>query len=79
MGKEVTAKEIEQIMEPYIKISGSARFLPENDVDNAIDEISTKLDNVFANVQDCGKGVKKLVVGKMAKVHMVPKYEIFIR
>ncbi len=79
MGKQVTAKEIEQIVEPYLKISGNARFLSEDDIDDVIDEISTKLENVFSSVQECGKGVRKLVVGKLAKVRMVPKYEVFIR
>ncbi len=79
MSKEVTAKEIEQIVEPYLKKTGSARYLAEEDVDEVIDEIGATLDNVFSNVEDCGKGVRKLVVGKLAKVRMVPKYEVFIR
>ena len=79
MKKEDAAKEIEKIVEPYLKISGNTRFLAEDDVDSVIDEIDKQLDNVFTSVKDCGKGVKKLVVEKLARVHMMQRYEVIIR
>lgn len=54
-------------------------YLAEDDVDAVIDELNDTFDNVFCNVQDCGKGVRKLVVGKMVNIRMMKKYEIFFR
>ena len=75
---EVSEKEIMRVIEPFLLKTGSVYYLPEDKVDDAIDCLYEEFENIYTEVKEYGKGVQRLIVGKLIKTQMRKKIEILI-
>ncbi|MBQ6324615.1 MAG: hypothetical protein IJI26_00940 [Clostridia bacterium] len=69
---------IGSILHPYMKWSNGYAYLPEAEVEHALDAICRNCSDVFA-VQQNKNGVKKLVVKRLVQKTMRSVAEVYIR
>ena len=79
MAASFTKKDIEKVIEPFLKTSNGYSYLPEANTEPAIEALYSKYINVYTNVNESKEGIKKLEVGRFAKTRMSIVYEVYIR
>ena len=66
MAVSFNKKDIERVLQPFLKTSNGYSYLPEANTEPAIDAICSEFNNVYTNVNECKEGIKKLEVGRLS-------------